>query len=81
MSYTFLAESKPKAAKEHRCIWCGETILKGEIHVQQSGVFDGELQENRFHYDCHPAMQTDLRESREDEFEPYAYKRGTTEER
>jgi hypothetical protein len=81
MGYELLSETRPKARKQYNCIWCGEAIAIREVHVKMAGVYDGEFQTNRFHYDCHPAMQNDLRESREDEFEPYAYKRGTTEHR
>lgn len=42
----------PKAAKNHRCEWCGETIHRGEIHYQFTGVWEGDWQNWRMHEDC-----------------------------
>ena len=42
----------PKAAKNHRCEWCGETIPKGEIHFQFTGVWESEWQNWRMHEEC-----------------------------
>jgi len=52
MCLELIREGDPVAKKEHRCIWCGETILKGEKHHQQVGRFDGELQDGRYHNEC-----------------------------
>ncbi len=43
----------PKAKKDHRCEWCGETILKGEKHAKFSGVWESEFQNWRMHIECH----------------------------
>ncbi len=34
----------PTARKQHRCIWCGEGILKGEKHAHFAGKWEGEFQ-------------------------------------
>lgn len=79
MSYQLLSETNPKARKPYVCIWCGEEISKGEQHVKTDGVFDGDFQSSRFHSECHVAMEKELKESREEEFPPYEFKRGTTD--
>lgn len=43
----------PKAVKDYRCEWCGEPILKGEIHSQYTGVWEGDWQNWRMHQECY----------------------------
>lgn len=73
MSYTLLSETRPIARKEHRCIWCGQAILKGEKYVAERSVFDGEMQNHHWHPEC----LTDARatEDCEWEFMPYSNER------
>ena len=71
MSWTHLGTSKPVAAKAHRCIWCGQTILQGEQHVYVRGVFEGDFQVNRYHNECDKAAQDYFREYGDDGFDPY----------
>lgn len=52
MSYTLLSESFPKARKEHRCIWCGQTIQIGEKYRREKSVYDGEFQDHKWHLEC-----------------------------
>ena len=52
MSYTLLSETHPKARKEHRCIWCGQKITIGEQYVAERSVFDREMQNHHWHYEC-----------------------------
>ena len=51
MSYRFISESFPIARKQHRCIWCGETILVGLKHRREISKFD-EFQDHRWHMEC-----------------------------
>lgn len=67
----------PKAAKDHRCEWCGETILKGEKHVRFTGKWEGEFQDWRMHYECHEATD---RMDLTDGFTPYEHARGSQAE-
>ena len=32
-----------KARKEHKCIYCGKTIEKGETYSRETGTFEGEF--------------------------------------
>lgn len=50
MSYTF--EQDVKARKEHRCDWCWQPILVGELHRVASGHFDGYAYRLRKHWEC-----------------------------
>lgn len=76
MSFTLLSETRPKARKDHRCIWCGEKILKGNIYVAERSVFDGEMQNHHWHEEC----LTDARNNSdyEWEFTPYDNERPKT---
>lgn len=79
MSYHLIHETKPKARKEYPCIWCVEKILPGEVHVHEVSKFDGELQDHRWHPECHEASKTYFSESGEEEFYPHECKRGSME--
>jgi len=41
-----------RAAKQHKCVYCGGPIPKGEQHQFQSGVYDGSWYNNRYHEEC-----------------------------
>ena len=62
------------AAKDHRCIYCGEAIAKGEIHQEQTGVWDGKAFRNKFHPECFAALCQDG----EGEFTAYSEERPRT---
>jgi hypothetical protein len=79
MSYELIAETRPKARKAYRCIWCVEPIGKGEVHVHEVSKFDGELQDHRWHPECQDAARTHFRETGEDEFQARQCLRGSTE--
>jgi hypothetical protein len=81
MSYQLISKTLPEARKEHKCIWCGEQILIGEIHVKEVGEYDGEFQSNRYHNECHNAAHEYFKESNDDCFSPYDNKHGSTIEK
>lgn len=64
-----------KAAKEHRCTYCGEPVPKGEFYKEQTGVWDGKAFRNKFHSECFDA----LCEEGEEEFCPYSNERPRVE--
>ena len=61
----------PEAGKEHRCEWCGETILCLEKHAHYVGKWDGEFQNWRMHRECYDDASDEL----EDGFMPYEHER------
>ena len=64
--------SWPKGRKEYRCEWCGEKILKDEIHAHFVGKWEGEFQDWRVHRECEKDMHSiDL----QDGFTPYGNER------
>ena len=83
MSFTQLSQSYPIARKEHICIWCGEKIEKGEKYYCYSGIGDDGFQTNKLHLECRIAMDKHFRLETpfENEFMPYEFKRGSTEQR
>ena len=50
---SFNETTHPVAAKDHRCEWCGETIPKGTKHPAFVGIWEGEFQNWRMHYECY----------------------------
>lgn len=63
----------PKARKDHRCEWCGETIPKGETHFQFTGVWKGDWQNWRMHKECEEYSY--LNDEMQDGFSPYENER------
>lgn len=45
-------ETRQRARKEHRCIWCYYPIAAGEQYVQQESFWDGLPQRQRYHAEC-----------------------------
>ena len=76
MGYTLLSETRPIARKDHRCIWCGEKIPKGEQYVAERSVFDGDMQNHHWHQEC----LEDVHENNDTawEFMPYSNERPKT---
>lgn len=60
MSYTLLKETYPKARKRHVCIWCGEKIEQDEIYRREKSVFDGGIQDHKWHLNCDEDAQETL---------------------
>lgn len=82
MSFTELSHATRKARKEHRCEWCGEKIEKGQDYFNYTGIGDGGFQNNKVHLECLNAMHEHFSfDTFDDEFMPYQFKRGSTEER
>ena len=76
MSYTQLRHNWHRARKEHTCVWCGETIHKGNLYDRVVGVYDGDLQDNCFHPECRLACEEYFRNNpHEDSFELYEQER------
>ena len=44
--------TKPKARKEYRCDWCGQTIKVGEVYGRQTLSNNGEIYEWKNHIRC-----------------------------
>lgn len=57
MSFTLLSEAERTARKAHRCIWCWESIRVGDRYLDERSIYDGNMQRNRFHPECHDAMR------------------------
>ena len=73
--------NKQKAKKEHKCSWCGEQIEIGETYYYQAGTYYGDFQVTKLHEDCDAACSEASYKYGMEDYEPYSYKRGTTEER
>jgi hypothetical protein len=73
MNYVLMSEKFPVAAKEHKCIWCGEKILKGERHRFETSISDGQWWNNRWHLECDDdAKECAAYEGGPFEFSPYS---------
>lgn len=73
--YTLLGETFPVARKRHRCIWCGESILPGEKYRRERSVYDGSMQDHKWHVECDAAFVEDLNDGGDQEFIPYSAER------
>jgi hypothetical protein len=70
-----ISRSKPKARKQHRCIWCGEPIMVGEVHEHSVSKYMSDLQDHRFHLECVKPCEEGCAEM-DGEFMPYENERG-----
>jgi hypothetical protein len=61
-----------------KCIWCHESIPKGEEHWRYSGYWEGDKQNWGMHLDCFKVFQ--VRAADDDcEIDPGGHKRGSLE--
>ena len=52
----------------------------GDTYIKQVGKYDGDLQSNAFHPECHKSMEEYFAQNRDEiEFSPHECKRGTNE--
>ena len=77
----FTTTHKHRSLKHRVCIWCGENIAKGTFYFRNTGVFNGDFQDNHYHLECWDAASTFFRLNPGESFGPWEFKRGTTEER
>jgi hypothetical protein len=52
MSWTFLGDSIPKAAKRHRCYLCATHIERGERYLARRGIGDDGPVTCKMHIEC-----------------------------
>ena len=72
-----LSNKEVRTRKAHTCIWCGESIGKGERAQARSYVFDGRLMSDHLHTECYEAMgKYDWDACVDEGFEPYIFHRG-----
>ena len=73
MSYQEISYSRVKARKVYKCSWCGQDILKDELHDSRFYKFDGDIRSSREHIECTVKMQDDAKSSGGSDFEYYPY--------
>lgn len=57
MSYVCLKDEMRKARKMHKCIWCGQSIHKGDTYNYERSIFEGQHQSHHWHPECVEAMR------------------------
>ena len=72
MSYTqFECVRRTARRKEHTCIWCGKPIRIGDEYHDERGVYDGNIQRQRWHPNCLLFAQEECFSQGEEEFDPW----------
>jgi hypothetical protein len=69
-TYRLLFDAMPIARREHRCIWCGQTIPIGSKYRHEKSVYDCRIQDHHWHLECDESA-AEYFTSGEDEFDPY----------
>lgn len=70
-----LTNTLRKAQKNHRCVWCGESISIGDQYVFISLTHDGAFQNQSWHPEC----RDDADQWPDDEFTLYSNDRPKAE--
>ena len=81
MGYTEFVSQAVTVRINHKCIWCGETIKKGETAHRIKAIHDGEFEDDRYHPECIVACRDYMIEWPEDGFDPYTHDRGSMDEK
>lgn len=80
MSYHWFSHKEVIAIKQHKCIWCGESINKCDSYKHEKSIYDGRFQNHHWHIECNAYTQNELFNSGEEEFLPYSNERPTMAE-
>lgn len=75
MSYQLLSMVTRRAAKEHKCIWCGEAIDAGKNYCDERSVGDGYMQSFHWHLECLDGAEEEWHGGDDGEFIPYRQER------
>ena len=70
MSYCLLSETAVRAQKPYRCIWCDQRIEKGERYVRECSIYDGDIQNHKWHPECINACHAEYMKTGEEELYP-----------
>jgi hypothetical protein len=76
LSYSEIKNVELTVRKNHRCVWCAETILARQLAQFRVYVFDGEFTNDWMHPECYAAMLASPSEAYCDGFMPGDYERG-----
>lgn len=68
MSNFFNPSIQRKAARRHRCSYCGEAINTGDGYTFQKGNYEGRWFESKMHPECFE----DMAENGDGEYTPYS---------
>ena len=72
---TILKTGYHVARKEHKCEWCGQSILPGEKYYYFTGSYQGDFQHTKLHMECKDPLERDC-DGPDDFFEPWGNPRG-----
>lgn len=75
MSYTCLNSVTRVASKRYHCIWCGQSIDRGEKYVYEAGVYCGDFQDQHWHPECIVEAQRTCFAQGEEDFTPWENQR------
>ena len=75
MSYHCFSNKEVKARKQHKCIWCGESINKGDSYQHEKSIYDGRFQNHHWHIECDSDAYEYFKYG-DTEFSPYSNERG-----
>lgn len=75
----YINDSTVKKRKPAPCIWCGETIQKGETAIAVTFSDNGEIDTCYWHPECSEAHQAMMKREKSwgEPFEPYGFARGS----
>jgi hypothetical protein len=72
MTYHCFSKTERRAAKVHRCIWCGEPIGVGERYIAEESIYDGTFQNHHWHPECLADAEQGWVDGDDTEFMPHS---------
>lgn len=61
----FYSQQQVKARKEHKCYWCGDTIMPGEKYYRVAGIYEGDFSTRKECDTCNTTVAEYCEQNRE----------------
>lgn len=72
MTYHLFELKTVIAKKQHKCIWCGQSIEPDEAYEREKSVYDGSFQNHNWHPECQEDAQQCWKDGGDQEFTAYS---------
>ncbi|BCH56029.1 hypothetical protein RvVAR031_36390 [Agrobacterium vitis] len=68
MSYNLLSRKLTRSTKQHQCVWCCHSIIRGSYYVREISTYDGHFQNFAWHESCRKDADQYFEDGNHEEF-------------